>query len=407
MKKALIKLATAINRAEPSAAFAFKLWDGEVIGYGSAPKATMALKSPNVADELFGKGFVGFAQSYVSGDLEIEGDLQELLRLGMRAGFDSKVTLGEKFRMLPSYLKTMATLKRSPQNIAHHYDLPPEFYSLFLDESLTYSCAYFENENDSLALAQRQKHDLIARKLLLGPEDTLVDIGCGWGAMLLRAAMDYGASGVGITLSKSQCDYVLGKIEELGQGNRIEVRLLDYRRLEGKFDKLVSIGMFEHVGKWFIPAFMNKVARLLRKGGTGLLHTIAKEVESPTDDWTLRYIFPGGYIPSLAQTLRAMGRAGLCVLDVEGLRLHYAKTLDCWIANFERNVEGIRDMFGESFVRMWRMYLNSASAGFKFANTRVYQILFSNGLNNDLPLRRGYIPVGQDDPSSPSIGRYS
>ncbi len=407
MKKALIKLASAINRAEPSAAFAFKLWDGEVIGYGSVPKATMALKSPNVVDELFAKGFMGFAQSYVSGDLEIEGDLQELLRLGMSARFDSKVSLGERMRLLPSYLKTMATLRRSPQNIAHHYDLPVEFYSLFLDESLTYSCAYFENENDCLALAQRQKHDLIAQKLQLSPEDTLVDIGCGWGAMLLRAAMEFGARGVGITLSKAQYDYVRGKIEELGQSDRIEVRLLDYRRLEGKFDKLVSIGMFEHVGKWFIPAFMNKAARLLKKGGAGLLHTIAKEVESPTDYWTLRYIFPGGYIPSLAETLREMGRAGLCVLDVEGLRLHYGKTLDCWIANFEKNVDRVREMFGESFVRMWRMYLNSASAGFKFANTRVYQILFSNGLNNALPLRRGYIPASQNDPGCPATGRYS
>ncbi|MCL5405773.1 MAG: cyclopropane-fatty-acyl-phospholipid synthase family protein [Deltaproteobacteria bacterium] len=393
MKKALRELAAAINRVDPSAAFAFKLWDGEVIGYGSSPKTTLTIKSPTVSEKLFGEGFMGFGEAYVAGDLEVGGDLQELLRLGLSVGFDGKASLREKIRLLPFYLKTTATVRQSRKNIAHHYDLTPEFYSLFLDESLTYSCGYFNSENDSLDLAQRQKYDLIARKLMLGPEDTTVDIGCGWGAMLLRTAREYCASGVGITLSNNQYDYVRRKIEELGLGKQIEVKLLDYRQLEGKFDKFVSIGMFEHVGKRFIPAFMRQAARLLKKGGTGLLHTIAKEVESPTDPWTRRYIFPGGYIPGLPETLREMGRAGLCVLDVEGLRPHYGRTLDCWISNFENNVGRIREMFGERFVRIWRLYLNSSSAGFKYGGTRVYQILFSKGLNNDLPATRGYMYV--------------
>lgn len=390
MKKALRELAAVINRAEPSAAFAFKLWDGEVIGYGPNPKTTMAVKSPTATEMLFRKGFMGFGEAYVSGDLEVYGDLQELLRLGLGIRFDEKTPLREKIRLLPFYLKTTATVGRSQKNIAHHYDLTPQFYSLFLDESLTYSCGYFKSEDDPLDRAQRQKYDLIARKLMLGPEDTLVDIGCGWGGMLLRAALEYGASGTGVTLSKNQRDHACRKIEELGQGKRIEVKLLDYRQLTGKFDKLVSIGMFEHVGKRFIPAFMSQAAKLLKKGGVGLLHTIAKEVESPTDPWTLRYIFPGGYIPSLPETLREMGRAGLCVLDVEGLRLHYGRTLDCWISNFEKNIDRIREMFDERFVRMWRLYLNSSSAGFKYGSTRVYQILFSNGLNNNLPITRWY-----------------
>ena len=391
MKKALGELAEAINRADPSASFDFILWNGEVIGYGTTPKTTMAVKSKAVQDLLFRKGFMGFGEAYVSGDLEVYGDLQELLRLGLNVGFDEKISLRQKIGLLPFYLKTTATLRGSRENIAHHYDLTSEFYSLFLDESLTYSCGYFNSENDSLEQAQRQKYDLIARKLMLGPEDRFVDIGCGWGGMLLHAAREYGASGVGITLSKNQCDHVRRKIEELGLGKRIEVKLLDYRRLAGKFDNLVSIGMFEHVGKRFIPAFMRQAATLLKKGGTGLLHTIAKDVETPTDPWTMRYIFPGGYIPSLPETLREMGRAGLCVLDVEGLRLHYGRTLDCWISNFEKNIDRIREMFDERFVRMWRLYLNSSSAGFKYGTTRLYQILFSNGLNNDLPMTRGYM----------------
>ncbi len=392
MKKAIRELAAAINRTDPSAAFSFELWDGEVIGYGGKPKTTLLIKSAKVPGQMFSKGFLGFGEAYVEGDLEVEGDLQELLRLGLIVQFDEKAfSLWQKMRLLAFRLKTMDTAGRARVNIVYHYDLTPEFYSLFLDESLTYSCGYFKNEDDSLDEAQRNKYDHIARKLMLSPADTLVDIGCGWGGMLLRSARKYGIRGVGVTLSSNQSRYGSQRIEELGLGERIEVRLQDYRQLTGKFDKFVSIGMFEHVGKRFIPVYMRKVAGLLKNGGVGLLHTIAKEVESPTDAWTLRYIFPGGYIPSLSETIREMGRAGLCVLEIEGLRLHYGRTLDCWIANFERNIGKIREMFNERFVRMWRLYLNASSAGFKYNGTRLYQILFSKGLNNGLPMVRDYM----------------
>ncbi len=182
---------------------------------------------------------------------------------------------------------------------------------------------------------------------MLSPADRLVDIGCGWGGMLLHSARKYGISGSRDYAFEQPEPIWIRRIEELGLGERIEVKLQDYRQLTGKFDKFVSIGMFEHVGKRFIPVYMRKVAGLLKKGGVGLLHTISKEVESATDAWMLRYIFPGGYIPSLPETVREMGRAGLCVLDIEGLRLHYARTLDCWIANFERNIDKIREMFDE------------------------------------------------------------
>jgi cyclopropane-fatty-acyl-phospholipid synthase len=392
MKKTIRELAAAINRTDPSAPFSFELWDGEVIEYGDKPKTTLLIKSAKVPKQMFSKGFLGFGEAYVAGDLEVEGDLQELLRLGLIVQFDEKAfSLLQKIRLLPFRLKTMDTAGRARGNIAYHYDLTPEFFSLFLDESLTYSCGYFKNEDDSLDQAQRNKYDHIARKLMLSPADTLIDIGCGWGGMLLRSASKYGIRGVGVTLSSNQSRYGSQRIEELGLGERIEVKLQDYRQITGKFDKFVSIGMFEHVGKRFIPVYMRKVAGLLKKGGVGLLHTIAKEVESATDAWMIRYIFPGGYIPSLPETIREMGRAGLCVLEIEGLRLHYARTLDCWIANFERNIGKIRKMFDERFVRMWRLYLNASSAGFKYNGLRLYQILFSNGLNNDLPMVRDYM----------------
>jgi cyclopropane-fatty-acyl-phospholipid synthase len=392
MKKAMRELAAAIHCRDPAAAFCFEFWDGQRIGYGVRPKTTLIIKSARVLPQLFSKGFLGFGEAYVSGGVEVQGDLQELLRLGLIARFDEdNFRLHQKIRLLPFHLITMGTVGRTGGNTAHHYDLSPEFYSLFLDESLTYSCGYFKNEDDSLYQAQRNKYDHIAGKLMLSSGETLVDIGCGWGGMLLHSGREYGTKGLGITLSKNQDRYVNRKIQELRLPGSIEVKLQDYRQLTGKFDKFVSIGMFEHVGKRFIPVYMRKTAELLKKGGLGLLHTIAKDVESATDAWTLRYIFPGGYLPSLAETLREMGRAGLCILDVEGLRLHYARTLDCWIANFERNAGKIREMFNERFVRMWRLYLNASSSTFKYNGTRLYQILFSNGLNNDLPMTRDYM----------------
>ena len=392
MKKAIEDLAAAMNRADPAAAFSFKLWNGQVIQYGDRPKATLIIKSARALRQIFSKGFLGFGEAYVSGDLEVEGDLQELLRLGLIVQFDEKnFSLLQKIRLFPFYIQTIGTVGKSSENIAYHYDLTPEFFSLFLDESLTYSCGYFDNEDDSLDHAQRSKYDHIARKLMLSHEDSLVDIGCGWGGMLMHSALKYGVKGEGITISKNQHQHSTRRIEELGLGNHIEVKLMDYRQLSGKFDKFVSIGMFEHVGKIFIPVYMRKVAELLKKGGIGLLHTISKDLESPTDAWMVRYIFPGGYVPSLPEIVREMAQAGLCILDIEGLRLHYGRTLDCWIANFEKNIGKVQEMFGQRFVRMWRLYLNAASAGFKYNGTRVYQILFSNGLNNDLPTKRDYM----------------
>ncbi len=392
MKQAMRRIATVMHRADTSASFAFKFWDGEVLRVGDGPRAVLNIKSPRAVKQLFAKGFHGFGEAYMSGDLEVEGDLQELLRLGLLIRFDeSAASLVQQIRLLPLFLRTRNTSSRARSNIQHHYDRSDGFYRLFLDDTMTYSCAYFRREDDSLEQAQRNKHDHICRKLMLRPGDRLVDVGCGWGGMLLHAAREYGITGLGNTLSRNQYEHASRKISELSLDDRIGVSLLDYRELSGKFDKFVSIGMFEHVGKEFIPVFMSKVAMLLKKGGIGLLHTIAKDVESSTDSWTQQYIFPGGYIPTLTETIREMGRAGFTILDVEGLRMHYARTLDCWTANFEKNVTAVRKMFDDTFVRMWRLYLNASSAGFKYGTTRLYQILFTNGLNNKAPLSRNYM----------------
>jgi cyclopropane-fatty-acyl-phospholipid synthase len=396
MKNAVKHLARALQEAEPGAKFSFECWDGERLNNGNEPAVLMRLKSEESAARLLGDGFLGFGEAYMAGDLEVEGDLQELLRLGIAARFDQKEpSFWKKLRLLPSYLKCKNSVRRAPLNISHHYDLGDDFYALYLDTTMAYSCAYFKNGDDSLEQAQQNKYEHIARKLMLSPGDRLVDIGCGWGGMLIHAAKRYGVNGLGNTISRRQYEYANRKIEELGLQDQIEVVMEDYRDLKGQFDKLVSIGMFEHVGKEYIPSFMKKASELLTRGGLGLLHTIGKETESPGDPWTQRYIFPGSYLPNLPEVAHHMGRARLSILDVENLRLHYARTLDCWARNFEKAAGRVRERFGETFARMWQLYLHASSAGFKYAETRLYQILFSNGLNNQLPMTREHVYSGR------------
>jgi cyclopropane-fatty-acyl-phospholipid synthase len=381
-----------MHSADSRFQFAFEFWDGESIAYGNHPEMILRFRSKEGAKQILRNGFLGFGEAYMAGDLEVEGDLQELLRLGIRLGYDRRIpSFWQKILLRAHSLVTRNTLGRPPQNITHHYDLGDEFYQLFLDQTLTYSCGYFTSERDSLEQAQLNKYEHICRKLKLRPGEKLLDIGCGWGGMLIYAAQNYGITGLGITLSPNQYKRANRKIEELGLHISIKVVTGDYREIDGEFDKFVSIGMFEHVGKEFIPVFMKKLSSLLKKGGIGLLHTIGKEAQSLGDPWILRYIFPGGYIPNLPEIVGEMGLVGLSVLDVENLRFHYGHTLDSWADNYEKNLEKVRVMFDEAFVRMWRLFLNACSVGFKYGSSRLYQILFSNGLNNELPLTRKHL----------------
>ena len=387
-----MNVADQMHSADPDARFAFEFWDGEAIAYGNRPEMILRFKSKKGAKKILCNGFLGFGEAYMADDLEVEGDLQDLLRLGILLRYDRRnLSFWQKIRFLAHFLATRNTLGRAPQNIEHHYDLGDEFYQLFLDRTLTYSCGYFTSDRDSLEQAQLNKYEHICRKLKLQPGENLLDIGCGWGGMLIYAAQNYHVKGLGVTLSRNQYERAKRKIEELRLPDRIRVALADYREIEGEFDKFVSIGMFEHVGKAFIPVFMKELSRLLKKGGIGLLHTIGKVTESPGDPWILKYIFPGGYIPNLSEIVREMGLAGFSLLDLENLRLHYAHTLDRWADNYERNLARVKQMFDESFVRMWRLFLNASSVGFKYGSSRLYQILFSNGLNNELPLTRKHL----------------
>ena len=392
MKTAFKKIAEMMHHSCPDESFAFEFWDGDRISFGKAPCVTLHFKTKECVKKIIRSGYMGFGESYMERALEIVGDMQRLFRLGFSINFDeSTLSLLEKLRYFIISLINRDTLRRVPKNISHHYDLGNEFYSFFLDKTMTYSCAYFNKEDDSLEQAQLNKYEHISRKLLLKPGDSLLDIGCGWGGMLIYAAQKYGINGVGITLSKNQYEDADRKIKELGLDSQIKVIYKDYRELSGRYDKVVSIGMFEHVGKKFIPVFIKKISVLLKKEGLGLLHTIGKDTPSSGDPWTFKYIFPGGYLPCLAEIVQEMGKTGFSILDVENLRWHYAKTLEYWVENYELNVKKVREMFDEAFVRQWRLFLNGSIAGFSYGDSRLFQVLFSNGINNELPPTRAHV----------------
>lgn len=393
MRKTFEQLFETLSDHARDVSFQVQFWDGVKKLYGAGePQFILTFATKRSAEHILESGSLGFGEEYMAGDIQVEGNFVQLLRFGADAAF-LNLPLGLKAKLAIKHLRqtSLNTLSRSTKHVAHHYDRGNDFYKLWLDESMAYSCAYFRHENDTLEQAQQQKYEHICRKLQLKAGETLVDIGCGWGGMLIYAAKHYGVRGVGCTLSKEQVEYAVDLVKRQGLAKDISIVFEDYRKIEGKFDKFVSIGMFEHVGKQFIPTFMEKVKSILNTGGIGLLHTIGQELPMPGDPWTLKYIFPGGYIPSLDEIIRTMCEAKLIPTDVENLRPHYARTVEEWSARFEVHVKKIEAMYDPSFVRMWRMFLNGCVANFRYGDMRLYHVLFTNGLNNTMPLTREHL----------------
>ena len=393
MKAIIQSLLNQMHQNNPDFSFQVVYWDGDKQKFGEGtPAVTLRINSEKAIKHVFSGGYLGFGEEYMNGGIDIEGDFQALLRLGFDPAFENlKVSLGNKLKIAWNLIATQDTLRRTPKNIQHHYDLGNDFYKLWLDESMTYSCAYFRSETDSLEQAQQQKYEHICRKLRLKEGETLIDVGCGWGGMMFYAAKHYGVKATGCTLSKEQYNFVREKTKAEGLEEKVTVLYQDYREVAGTYDKFVSIGMFEHVGKKYIPTFFDQAKRLLKPKGIGLLHTIGKDGFSYPDPWTTKYIFPGGYIPIIDEILHHMGKRKLHFVDVENLRLHYSLTLDEWARRYEQHVEEVRQMFDERFVRMWRLFLNGSSVGFRYGNTRLFQITFTNGLNNEYPLTREFL----------------
>jgi len=402
MRSTLDNLFKTLSSNSPETSFEVEFWDGTKEKYGSGiKKFKLVLKNKRVIKRILGGGSLGFGEEFIKGNIIIEGDLQELIKMGYGQNYiDFKLSPKEKLKIFHNYISSLGTVLNSKRNISYHYDIGNDFYSLWLDPTLTYSCAYFKKEEDTLERAQLNKYEHISKKLQLKQGETLVDIGCGWGGMMFYAVKNYGVKCEGYTLSQKQHDYAVEEIRKRNLANYVKVYLKDYREARGKFDKFVSIGMFEHVGKKFHPVFFDVVKKILKPEGIGLLQTIGSLEDKPTDPWITKYIFPGGFIPALPAICNIMSQKDLAFFDIEDLRIHYNMTLDKWIEGFEENIDKIRNVLikppgsrekAEEFVRMWRLYLNGSSVSFKAGNNHLYQITFSNGLNNQLPLTRNYI----------------
>jgi len=399
MQKTLHKLLTQLSAYYPDTPFAVQYWTGEKVQYGQGqPAFTLRLHTAAAVKHALRDSSLGFAEEFEAGNIEVEGDLQALLRFQAVPVYNgAQLSLFEKFKFVVSALLTRDTAVGAKKNVAHHYDLGNDFYKLWLDEAMTYTCAYFRTACDTLDQAQRNKHEHLCRKLRLQPGMSLIDIGCGWGAMMFYAAEHYGVTCVGYTLSERQYEWVQAEIVRRGMQGRVSIVLKDYREAEGQFDRFVSIGMFEQVGKPFIPTFFKEVKRLLKPGGSGVLHTIGGRRSLPNNPWIEKYIFPGGYIPTLDEMLNTMNALELNAHDIEDLRLHYGETLDNWAERFEQHAETVAQMYGPAFVRRWRLYLNACAVQFRFGENHLYQIAFVNGRDNSLPRTRAYIYADESE----------
>lgn len=371
--------------------FCVKFWDGDEVKVGeNEPLFKIILKKPIPKKEILTSTTLAFGEAYMNGDLEVEGDF--LLMLNTVLKYKEKFTTD--FRGLPKIFSNLTSRKKQKEEVTYHYDIGNDFYKLWLDDTLSYSCAYFKNENESLGEAQLNKIHHLLKKLNLSEGMTLLDIGCGWGALLIEAAKLYKIKGLGITLSEEQYKAFKEKIEKENLQDYLQVKLMDYRELEKSgllFDRVVSVGMLEHVGRSNYDLFMKCVSKVLKKEGVFVLHYISGLYESEGDAWIRKYIFPGGVIPTLREIISLSADYRFYTVDVESLRMHYYKTLIKWAENFEKNTDKVREMFDEKFVRMWRMYLYSCAACFYTGVIDLHQIVFTKGVNNSLPLTREYL----------------
>ena len=335
-------------------------------------------------------------EAYTDGSITIEGgSLSDFLDMALENLGRQEINIfGKIFNKLTGsyrYLTNFNFIKKSKMNVAHHYDISDELYSLFLGPSRQYSCAYFNDENETLEQAQQNKIDHIIKKLHIQPNQKVLDIGTGWLHLAIEIAKKCRCQVTGITLSENQFKYGKQKIKELNLGNQVEIKMMDYRQVKEKYDRIVSVGMFEHVGRKFYKSFFNTVFKTLNENGIALLHTIGS-VNPPRDPhpWMTRYIFPGGYTPSLSEVAGPIEKSGLIVSDIEVLRTHYAHTLRHWKERFINNKDKVLKMFDEKFFRMFEFYLSSCEMAFKHGDQVVYQLQLTKTLNA-APSTRDYI----------------
>ena len=397
LEQQVVKYLESLRRRRPLPV-QVDLWTGRQVPLGSEPRVGIRLKSTSAARYLMKPSLDALGEAYVEGHLDVDGRILDIIDVAealAREG-DERGGLGR----LPSWIGRHS--RRSDRKaIEYHYDVSNAFYATWLDPRMVYSCAYFDSPDRDLASAQVAKLDHVCRKLRLAPGERLLDIGCGWGAMAIHAATHYGAKVLGVTLSRNQFELATQRVREAGLADRVEIRLQDYRDVPGEatFDKISSIGMFEHVGLKNLRAYFDVVHRLLVPGGVAMNHGItssdvdSREVGLGAGEFIDRYVFPDGELPHVSLAVRELSAAGLELVDAESLRRHYAITLQHWSDAFEANIAELERMAGEQRARIWRVYLAGCSHAFRKGWINIYQLLAVKGADgqNPLPLTRDYM----------------
>ena len=372
--------------------------DGSRWRYGDckAPPVQVTLHDPALIGRLVRNPALAVGEGYTDGILTVEGDdLHGLIGLAVRnlasgggAWWHRAARTGRTWLRVAGQFNPAL---RARANVAHHYDLSGALYDLFLDADRQYSCAYFARPDMTLEAAQAAKKAHVARKLLLEPDMQVLDIGCGWGGMALSLARDHGARVLGVTLSAEQHRVATQRARAAGLADRVEFRLTDYRRVVGEFDRIVSVGMFEHVGVPHYRRFFRHLRTLLTPDGVALIHTIGRAAPpGATSPWIAKYIFPGGYVPALSEVMAAVEREGLWQTDIEIWRLHYAETLRHWHNRFTANIDRARALYDDRFCRMWRFYLVASELTFRLNRQCVFQIQLARR-QDAVPLTRDYL----------------
>ncbi|HEV8066698.1 MAG TPA: cyclopropane-fatty-acyl-phospholipid synthase family protein [Planctomycetaceae bacterium] len=373
----------------------FVLWNGEeIVGEAALREGAARIRVHDRATlwRILFDPFFQFPEAYTNGKLEIDGDLEQVMCLVAHSAAEAAPVATRWLTLVEKALHWggRTTMAASQKNIHHHYDIGNDFYRLWLDENLLYTCAYFEDPGASLEAAQIAKMDHVCRKVVLQPGDTVIEAGCGWGGFALHMARHYGVRVRAYNISKEQVSEARSRAKAEGLDDRVEFILDDWRNITGKCDVFMSIGMLEHVGLTNYRQLGDVIDRCLSPNGRGLIHSIGRNRHEVLDPWIERRIFPGAQPPSLSEMGAIFEPHQFSILEVENLRMHYAETLRHWLSRYEQSVETVRKMYDARFVRMWRMYLAGSIAAFDSGTLQLFQVLFARPRLNDLPLTRAH-----------------
>ncbi|OGT97719.1 MAG: cyclopropane-fatty-acyl-phospholipid synthase [Geobacteraceae bacterium GWC2_48_7] len=374
------------------------LWNGtEITGAASKPSVGMVIRNRATLWRLLINPLLHFGDDYSAGSIEIQGGLVPFLKtIYLAMEKKSKISINPDSAAYRRNQPNLNALQESRRNIHHHYDIGNDFYKLWLDSDMLYTCAYFPDRDASLEDAQIAKMDLVCRKLRLKPGQTVVEAGCGWGSLARYMASCYGVTVKAYNISHEQIAYARQRAGLEGLEGQVEYIEEDYRKINGTYDRFVSVGMLEHVGPDHYRELGQVINRCLTDQGLGLIHTIGQNRATPMSPWFLQRIFPGSYPPTLREMMAIFEPFDFSVLDVENLRLHYAKTCEHWLWRFEQKLDLISEMFDQTFIRAWRLYLSGCIANFGIGALQLYQVVFSRPTDNLVPWTRSHLfaPTG-------------